>query len=316
MLRAIREIQPRWVVGENVRGIISWNGGLVFHEVQTDLEAEGYKVLPFLLPACAVNAPHRRDRVWFVAFNANSRAITGNRTEQKVFKSNESTNSIGIRKKITANTCSEYSALPVQQRRQNKTENFNFNRENESRNVTYSEFEGLQRGKIDRKQSQYFQHERLSEAPIIADANKFNGNIPGFRAGEISQQQAPGIQQNNASDTTIFGQQRGRNSGKLREQREVRNERLKNVGGFSREDWQDFPTQSPVCSGNDGISTDLLRQRIREDSMGCLSEKEIDKIFSKADTEFRTGSLMAYGNSMVPQEVFQIFKAIEQYEKL
>ena len=68
MLRAIREIKPKYVVGENVRGIISWNGGLVFDEVQADLEAEGYTVIPCVLPACGVNAPHRRDRVWFVAY--------------------------------------------------------------------------------------------------------------------------------------------------------------------------------------------------------------------------------------------------------
>jgi DNA (cytosine-5)-methyltransferase 1 len=67
MLRAIREIQPRWVVGENVLGLVNWNGGLVFDEVQADLENEGYVVQPYVLPACAVNAPHRRDRVWFVA---------------------------------------------------------------------------------------------------------------------------------------------------------------------------------------------------------------------------------------------------------
>jgi len=69
MLRAIREIKPTWVVGENVRGLVNWNGGLVFDEVQFDLEAEGYEVQPFLLPACAVNAPHRRDRIWFVAYS-------------------------------------------------------------------------------------------------------------------------------------------------------------------------------------------------------------------------------------------------------
>jgi len=68
MLRAIREIQPRWVVGENVRGLTNWNGGMVFDEVQSDLETEGYQVIPFLLPACAVNAPHRRDRIWFIAY--------------------------------------------------------------------------------------------------------------------------------------------------------------------------------------------------------------------------------------------------------
>lgn len=71
MLRAIREIQPRWVVGENVYGLINWNGGLVFEEVQTDLENEGYEVQPFILPAASVNAPHRRDRVWFIAYTNN-----------------------------------------------------------------------------------------------------------------------------------------------------------------------------------------------------------------------------------------------------
>ena len=67
MLRAVREIKPRWVVGENVRGLIGWDGGLVFDKVQTDLEDAGYEVVPFLLPACGINAPHRRQRIWFVA---------------------------------------------------------------------------------------------------------------------------------------------------------------------------------------------------------------------------------------------------------
>ena len=69
MLRTIQEVQPRWVVGENVLGLVNWNGGLVFEEVQTDLEAKGYEVQAYVLPACAKNAPHRRDRVWFVAYN-------------------------------------------------------------------------------------------------------------------------------------------------------------------------------------------------------------------------------------------------------
>ena len=69
MLRVIREVRPRWVVGENVLGLVNWNGGLVFEEVQTDLEAQGYEVQPYVLPAASVNAPHRRDRVWFVAYS-------------------------------------------------------------------------------------------------------------------------------------------------------------------------------------------------------------------------------------------------------
>ena len=69
MLRTIQEVQPRWVVGENVLGLTNWNGGLVFNEVQVELEAKGYEVQAFILPACAKNAPHRRDRVWFVAYS-------------------------------------------------------------------------------------------------------------------------------------------------------------------------------------------------------------------------------------------------------
>jgi DNA (cytosine-5)-methyltransferase 1 len=73
MLRAIKEIQPTWVIGENVRGLVSWGGGLVFHEVCNDLEREGYEVQPFLIPAASVNAPHKRERIWFVAYSNGAR---------------------------------------------------------------------------------------------------------------------------------------------------------------------------------------------------------------------------------------------------
>ena len=77
MLRAIREVQPRWVVGENVRGLLTNAGGMVFEQVCADMEALGYEVQPLLIPACSVDAPHRRDRVWIVAHatgHGNSRA--------------------------------------------------------------------------------------------------------------------------------------------------------------------------------------------------------------------------------------------------
>jgi DNA (cytosine-5)-methyltransferase 1 len=67
MLRTIREVTPRYVVGENVLGLTNWNGGIVFDEVHTDLELAGYEVAAVVIPAAAVNAPHGRDRVWFVA---------------------------------------------------------------------------------------------------------------------------------------------------------------------------------------------------------------------------------------------------------
>lgn len=63
MLRVIREIQPTWVVGENVPGIVS----LALDTVLADLEVEGYAVQAFIIPACAINAVHKRDRVWILA---------------------------------------------------------------------------------------------------------------------------------------------------------------------------------------------------------------------------------------------------------
>ena len=69
MLRTIEEVEPTWVVGENVLGIVNWGGGLVFEEVQTDLENKGYEVQAYILPACGKNAPHKRERTWFIAYS-------------------------------------------------------------------------------------------------------------------------------------------------------------------------------------------------------------------------------------------------------
>jgi DNA (cytosine-5)-methyltransferase 1 len=72
MLRAIQQIQPTYVVAENVRGLLTVDGGMVFEQVCADLEAEGYEVQPILLPAAGVNAPHRRDRIFIVGYAANT----------------------------------------------------------------------------------------------------------------------------------------------------------------------------------------------------------------------------------------------------
>jgi len=87
MLRVIRDFKPTWVIAENVRGILSIEGGVVFEQVCLDLEAQDYEVQPFVIPAVAVNAPHRRDRVWILAFNTTSeRRVTrcGDRKERQV----------------------------------------------------------------------------------------------------------------------------------------------------------------------------------------------------------------------------------------
>jgi len=192
MLRAIREIRPGWVVGENVFGLINWSGGLVFDEVQTNLEAEGYEVFPYVLPAASINAPHRRDRVWFVAYS---------------------------------------------------------NSNGQHRSNCKDEINTSERGK-------YAQRNIKQMGRDVTNTSKI-----GF------------------SNTQPFG--------KLgRKQRfEFNNEQ--NI-------WEKFPTQSPICSGNDGIPYKL------------------DAItFSK----WRNESIKGYGNAIVPQVVLQIFKTIEKFDQ-
>lgn len=69
MLRVIREIKPTWVVGENVPGIVN----MALDTVLSDLENEGYEVETFIIPACGVNAWHRRDRICVMAYSDDRR---------------------------------------------------------------------------------------------------------------------------------------------------------------------------------------------------------------------------------------------------
>ena len=79
MLRVIHELRPAWVLGENVPGIIN----LALDTVLSDLENEGYAGQAFIIPACGVDAPHRRDRVAILAYSVNrSGSLRGNRQFQ------------------------------------------------------------------------------------------------------------------------------------------------------------------------------------------------------------------------------------------
>jgi len=191
MLRAISEIEPTYVVGENVRGLTNWSGGLVFEEVCTDLESQGYEVQPILLPACAVGAPHRRDRIWFVASNSNSI-----RQHECECNNEKLTSEGGI------------NAL-------NDT----------SENVEYGNVTNTKR--------------------IEGRNDVFNA-----RNGWIKE-----------LDKKVF--------------------------------WNEFPTQHPICSGDDGLPVKL------------------DGItFSK----WRQESIKGYGNAIVPQVAYEIFKVIQHME--
>lgn len=209
MLRAISEIKPTYVVGENVRGLTNWNGGVVFEEVCVDLENQGYEVQPILLPACAVGAPHRRDRIWFVA---NSKSIRQHECECD----NEKFASEG----------GEYAFGDI-------------NKSNDNGDAANTMQEGLQR------------------RPNVNGWEKYNTKRRG-----------------NGFDI-------GTNS--------------KNFSRQSRGNFQNFPTQSPICGGDDGLSLQL------------------DNItFSK----WRNESIKGYGNAIVPQVAYQIFKVIAEMDAI
>ena len=194
MLRAIQEIKPRFVIAENVFGITNIDGGLVFQQVCLDLENEGYEVQPFIIPAASKNAPHRRDRCWFIATNTNGDGrgcLCGQQSEQSF----------------------ETHAKPCDSCIQ--------------RDVTDTSNKGLQR----------------SELNGTSQGGKWNGDESYGATTEL----------------------------------------------HKISHWSNFPTQSPVCGGDDGIPTQL------------------DGItFPK----WRTESIKGYGNAIVPQIAYQLFQII------
>jgi DNA (cytosine-5)-methyltransferase 1 len=237
MLRAIREIQPTWIVGENVLGIVNWDGGLVFEEVQTDLEAQGYEVQAYVLPAAGVGAPHRRDRVWFVAYSDSNR----HRRKESGGIAEASGNEKQIRQKYSSS--------------------------------------GESIGATD-----LFRENRVIDRHEGDAADTGNTRLQG---GEING--SPG---------------------------ELGKDGNQQPTGCVPPNWNQFPTQSPICNGDDGFPNESLRQRVRDYFDGQMSEEEIDKIMAESYSEWRQESIKAGGNAVVPQVVLQIFKAIEQYSNL
>lgn len=239
MLRAIREIKPKYVVAENVSGLISWNDGLVFNEVQADLENEGYKVQACVLPAAAVNAPHRRDRVWFIAYSDNSGANEPLRTNEQRKKENN-----------------KWERQSQFKSRENGRDEINTNTESEQSK---------------RLQSEQREISQPKQGELRGNGGKMEskGNVTNSECKRQQEQGQP--------------------------ERQVRFESFgKRKASWTYDDGR-WPTQSPICSRNDGISNQL------------------DGItFSK----WRQESIKAYGNAIVPQVAYQIFKAIQKTHKL
>lgn len=81
--RIIGELKPRWVLAENVPGLLSVNHGRAFGEVLRDLATLGYDAEWQSIPAAAVGAPHLRWRVYIVAYPNSNRLETGRESNSR-----------------------------------------------------------------------------------------------------------------------------------------------------------------------------------------------------------------------------------------
>lgn len=255
MLRAIREIRPTWVIGENVAGILTMvqpgeevevgNQTSIFGEddrkrvllrqeyvVETickDLEREGYSVQPMLIPACAIGAPHRRDRIWIIA----NRTDTGTESMQQTGE--DGVHAVGS----TSNTYG----------------------------VGWSG--------------------RCCKGGGNENKEIFGGNVLAKTKGFSWER--PASDSNNERLQGCFNNRKHpKEREKPYDQQSCR---------LLREDWKDFPTQSPVCRRNDGLPFNVHDLTI-------------------PFTKWRQESIKGYGNAIVPQVILEIFKAIEEVEKL
>jgi len=280
MLRAIREIQPRWVVGENVLGLVNWSGGLVFHEVQTDLEAEGYEVQPYVLPAVSVNAPHRRDRVFFVAKNTNE---NGRGSEQRQKEPSE---------RKFGDTCSRNNEWVYSYYEQIRTPPYT----NHPRtDIGMRDKREWSQSDNEREGQSLFEHRQDGSNGHVADTNlhgcnECNGN------NEINPSEGRVNALGHTNESNGNGDFADTNGIGRRQNERITN-RKSNVNdkNSTPRTWQNFPSVSPICTGDDGIS---------------------NRLDSITFPKWRNESIKAGGNAIVPQVVYQIFKTIEQYENL
>lgn len=219
--------------GEDNRKRILHRQEYVVETVCNDLEREGYSVQPVVIPACAVGAPHRRDRVFFIA----RRADAGNEAVQQ-----ERTDGALSDKYVTHTDGKKLQKRLETGRRTDEAENRarmdnGIERFGSLRYAPYSSSEGLSTLRF----------------PTSIEKKK-RENEDGCSV------QPPG----NVRRTSFA------------------------------ERWKNFPTQSPVCSRDDGVFTGL------------------DGI---AFSKWRQESIKAYGNAIVPQVMYEIFLAIESIEK-
>lgn len=284
MLRAIREIEPSWVVGENVYGIVNWSGGMVFEQVQSDLEDAGYEVQPFVIPACAVDAPHRRDRVWFVARRRNVEDSISNGLARKPCSCEANSGEWEQRM-----SCAGDSKWVGGETRPFAPDGSNAGTEILQREGAV----GIRESRAFANPNHKRQHELYDSSVAGQKGQSFGSDSSGNASNSLRQRGAE-----RAEEVQSKFPKRDGADGSNGQQYAAR--------GIPC--WRAFPTQSPVCGRDDGLSARLdacpVPEWLRPNGRFRFSGY------------WRRESIKAYGNAVVPQVVHEIFKAINEYETL
>lgn len=313
MLRAIREIAPRWVVGENVFGIVNWSDGMVFEQVCADLEDAGYEVQSYLIPACAVDAPHRRDRVWFVAHRRNAENAIGDGLQREFGKRQAKSQEwrqrmsctgdskwVRDQARVTTNPDLFGDSAPCACGGADQQGSHLAPREGKRRSGAERP-DGLPDVQWPDPDGGHTGAEILQrEGTISFCASNATTNAKCDRGGERHKQIQPEKPKRERADSSCkewsIANSEVARRGVLQDEIRTQRPRMRNeLPRIERAipNWERFPTQSPVCGRDDGVSARL------------------DGI---TFPRWRRESIKAYGNAVVPQVVLRIFETINEYE--
>jgi DNA (cytosine-5)-methyltransferase 1 len=265
MLRAIQQIRPTYVVAENVRGLLTIDGGMVFEQVCADLEAEGYEVQPVLLPAAGVNAPHRRDRIFIVGYAANTKPAANAKN-------------IGLAQS-TQIGCEREEFKPY-----NRNDIWN---SPDSDGTGRSTSNTDDNGNSSQGQSSEVERDRCRNNGIKEQRQQSTEWTDGLHGFQSDAANANVIRLEGCLSTGI-------NAKPIREsksRRKISKHLFKNREGIQ---FENFPTQSPICGGDDGIP---------------------DRLDNITFPKWRNESIKAYGNAVVPQLILPIFQTIEKLHR-
>ena len=89
MFRVIKEVQPRWIIGENVSNLINISNGEILQGIHNDLESQDFEVQTFNITASSQGAWHKRSRIWIVAANTKCLGLSKRSKESEKFKGEE-----------------------------------------------------------------------------------------------------------------------------------------------------------------------------------------------------------------------------------